>query len=193
MINIKNLATCFGSKEPSSYENTVLVHSHFHIWPDYGSFEPKHVAKFLILITIYIYYYVVYWNKLLYYCNTQRDGHCQRFSYLYICYFFILNYENLSGFFPWDLPVVKISPAWVTGPQQGKSSGRIATFSLWTPHLADGIIVDFWRNFWIREPGRVNKWPNPMKDTRWWWWWWWWWWWYSELRPFLKLGFMPTF
>jgi len=38
--------------------------------------------------------------------------------------------ENLSGFFPWDLPVVKISPEWVTGPEQGKSSGRIATFSL---------------------------------------------------------------
>jgi len=28
--------------------------------------------------------------------------------------------------------VVKISPEWVTGPDQGKSSGRIATFSLWT-------------------------------------------------------------
>jgi hypothetical protein len=28
--------------------------------------------------------------------------------------------------------VVKISPEWVTGPEQGKSSGRIATFSLWT-------------------------------------------------------------
>ena len=26
----------------------------FHIWPDDGSFEPKHVAKFLILITVYI-------------------------------------------------------------------------------------------------------------------------------------------
>ena len=35
--------------------------------------------------------------------------------------------ENLSG-----LPVVKISPEWVTGPEQGKSSGRVATFSLWT-------------------------------------------------------------
>jgi len=40
--------------------------------------------------------------------------------------------ENLSGFFPWDLPVVKISPEWVMGPEQGKSSGWIATFSLWT-------------------------------------------------------------
>ena len=40
--------------------------------------------------------------------------------------------ENLSDFFPWDLPVVKISPEWVTGPEQGKSSGRIAAFSLWT-------------------------------------------------------------
>ena len=36
-----------------------------------------------------------------------------------------------SGFFPWDLPVVEISPEWVTGPEQGKSSGRVATFSLW--------------------------------------------------------------
>jgi len=26
----------------------------FYIWPDDGSFEPKHVAEFLILITIYI-------------------------------------------------------------------------------------------------------------------------------------------
>jgi len=38
--------------------------------------------------------------------------------------------ENLSIFFQWDLPVVKISPEWVTGPEQGKSSGRIATFIL---------------------------------------------------------------
>ena len=27
--------------------------------------------------------------------------------------------ENLSDFFPWDLPVVKISPEWITGPEQG--------------------------------------------------------------------------
>ena len=47
--------------------------------------------------------------------------------------------ENLSGFVPWDLPVVKISPEWVTGPEQGKSSGRIATFSLWTGMFRDGI------------------------------------------------------
>ena len=33
--------------------------------------------------------------------------------------------ENLSGFCPWDLALVKISPEWVTGPEQGKSSGRI--------------------------------------------------------------------
>jgi len=26
----------------------------FHIWTDNGSFEPKHVAEFLIFITIYI-------------------------------------------------------------------------------------------------------------------------------------------
>jgi len=35
--------------------------------------------------------------------------------------------------------VVKISPEWVTGPEQGKSSGRIANFSLWTGMFRDGI------------------------------------------------------
>jgi hypothetical protein len=35
--------------------------------------------------------------------------------------------------------VVKISPEWVTGPEQGKSSGRVATFSLWTGVFRDGI------------------------------------------------------
>ena len=28
--------------------------------------------------------------------------------------------------------MVKISPEWVTGPEQDKSSGRVATLSLWT-------------------------------------------------------------
>ena len=35
--------------------------------------------------------------------------------------------------------MVKISTEWVTGPDQGKSSGRIATFSLWTGMFRDGI------------------------------------------------------
>ena len=35
--------------------------------------------------------------------------------------------------------MVKISPEWVTGPEQGKSSGRIANFSLWTGKFRDGI------------------------------------------------------
>ena len=35
--------------------------------------------------------------------------------------------------------MVKVSPEWVTGPEQGKSSGRIATFSLWTGMFRDGI------------------------------------------------------
>jgi uncharacterized protein YebE (UPF0316 family) len=38
--------------------------------------------------------------------------------------------------------VVKISPEWVTGPEQGKSSGRVATFSLWTGGFRDGIVID---------------------------------------------------
>jgi len=32
-----------------------------------------------------------------------------------------------------------MSPEWVTGPEQGKSSGRVLTFSLWTGLLRDGI------------------------------------------------------
>ena len=35
--------------------------------------------------------------------------------------------------------MVKMSPEWVTGPEQGKSSGRVATFSLWTGLFRDGI------------------------------------------------------
>jgi len=33
------------------------------------------------------------------------------------------------------VPVVRISPAWVPSPEQGKASGRIADFSLWTDVL----------------------------------------------------------
>ena len=47
--------------------------------------------------------------------------------------------QNLSGFFLGDLPVVKISPEWVTGQEQVKSSRRIATFSLWIDLFRDGI------------------------------------------------------
>ena len=35
--------------------------------------------------------------------------------------------------------MVKISPEWVTGTEQGKSNGRIATFSLLTGVFRDGI------------------------------------------------------
>jgi len=47
--------------------------------------------------------------------------------------------ENLSDFFPGELPVVKISPEWVTVPEQGKFSDRITTLSLWTGIFRDGI------------------------------------------------------
>jgi len=58
-----------------------------------------------------------------------------------------------------DLPVVKISPEWVMGPEHGKSSGRIATFSpIWQK--------ESWQTF-EETPGyvrleRVNKWPNSI-------------------------------
>ena len=35
--------------------------------------------------------------------------------------------------------MVKISPEWVTVPEQGKSSGRVATFSLCTSMFREGI------------------------------------------------------
>jgi hypothetical protein len=34
---------------------------------------------------------------------------------------------------------LKFPPEWVTGPEQGKSSGRIAIFSHWTGVFRDGI------------------------------------------------------
>ena len=49
--------------------------------------------------------------------------------------------ENLSSFFPWDLPVVEISPEWVMGPEQVKSGGRVATFSLWTGLFSCGCCM----------------------------------------------------
>ena len=61
-------------------------------------------------------------------------------SQLYLFFTSISSFqENLSCLFPRHLPVVKISPEWVTSPEQGKSSCRIATFSLWTGMCRDGI------------------------------------------------------
>jgi len=37
--------------------------------------------------------------------------------------------------------VVKISPEWVMGREQGKCSGTVATFSFWTGMFRDGIII----------------------------------------------------
>jgi len=50
--------------------------------------------------------------------------------------------------------VVEISPEWVTGPDQGNSSGRIATFSLWTGMFRDGILNNVFRP------------QNTLKKTR---------------------------
>jgi hypothetical protein len=51
----------------------------FHIWPDDGSFEPKHVAEFLILIAICIVVLLIginYYTVSLDICNTTE--HRQR-------------------------------------------------------------------------------------------------------------------
>jgi hypothetical protein len=39
----------------------------------------------------------------------------------------------------YELPLVRISSEWITSPEQEKSSGRIAAFSLWTGMFWDGI------------------------------------------------------
>jgi len=58
------------------------------------------------------------------------------------------------------MPAFKISPEWVTGPEQGKSSGRIATFNLCTGMFRDGFssipgekVILLWlgRHFLVRE------------------------------------------
>ena len=51
--------------------------------------------------------------------------------------------------------MVKISREWVTGPEQGKSSGGIATFSLWTD-----MFVVMWKNSRINLDGLQNKCTN---------------------------------
>ena len=77
---------------------------------------------------------------------------------------------QLGNSVPWDLSVVKISPEWVTGTEQGKSSGRIATFSLWTGVFRDGIssipdetVIPLWlcRHFFrsckLLKDSRINR------------------------------------
>jgi hypothetical protein len=61
------------------------------------------------------------------------------------------SFEDPPGFFLWDLPVIEMSPEWVTGPEQGKSSGRIATFSprtglLWDDisYIPDEVVIPLW-------------------------------------------------
>jgi len=66
--------------------------------------------------------------------KVYHDSFCQLGSSIALSF-----KENLSGFLRQDMPVVNISLEWVTGPEQGRFSGRIATFSLWTGMFRDGI------------------------------------------------------
>ena len=70
---------------------------------------------------------------------------------------------------------LKISPEWVTGPAQGKSSGRIATFSLWTGMFRDGIsciagetVIPLWlgRHFLVCENRGIQR--ECVNDCSWW-------------------------
>ena len=62
------------------------------------------------------------------------------------------------------MSVVKISPEWVTGPEQGKSSGRIATFSLWTTTPILDKLLEYKIN-WMQHVNRMprNRLPRVMK------------------------------
>ena len=74
--------------------------------------------------------------------------------------------------------MVKISPEWVTGPEQGKSSGRIATFSVWTGvfnYLGNMISyegeldIDNELNNFLKITGILNnvfRPEKPLKKTR---------------------------
>ena len=78
--------------------------------------------------------------KLMLFLNPLQFVHL--FSNLSKCILLLFSCISsllLLFFFPRDLPVVKISPELVTGPELVKSSGRIATFSLWTGMFRDGI------------------------------------------------------
>ena len=56
--------------------------------------------------------------------------------------------------------MVEISPEWVTGPEQGKSSGRVATFSLWTGLFRDYRLPRVMKHY--SRTGRRNL-GRPLK------------------------------
>ena len=51
--------------------------------------------------------------------------------------------------------MVKISSEWVTGQEQGKSSGRIATFSLWTDMFLEKLLE--YKRSWIQHVNRMPQ------------------------------------
>ena len=76
---------------------------------------------------------------------------------------------------PWFLPVVIISPEWFTGPEQGKSSGRTAAFSLWTGMFRDRISCIAGGNIYTAVTGSsfLRLWeqgiPRESEDDCWGW------------------------
>jgi hypothetical protein len=54
----------------------------------------------------------------------------------------------------------KIFPEWVTAPGQGKSSGRITTYSLWTGMFRVGISSNS-----NKSPTRCNDFPIYYPDV----------------------------
>ena len=59
---------------------------------------------------------------------------------------------------------VKISPEWITSPEQGISSGRFATLSLWTGMFWGGIssIPDETVNTAVTRPSLPHLWEQGI-------------------------------
>jgi hypothetical protein len=57
--------------------------------------------------------------------------------------------------------VIEMSPEWVTGSEQGESSGRIATFSLLTGMFWDGI-----PSFLMKQLRRIASFVGTGYTTR---------------------------
>jgi len=65
----------------SNGHNSVTVQNRTHVYTNV--FDHKDLGNHLLqlcpkVVKHPVYCCVIDWNKLLYYCNTQRDGYCQR-------------------------------------------------------------------------------------------------------------------
>jgi hypothetical protein len=75
----------------------------------------------------------------------------------------VSEFKNLSGFFFLDFLLVKISPEWFTGPKQGTSSGKTATFSQGNETRLPDWQKELWQTLnrlldtWVRTDQQVAQ------------------------------------